>query len=141
MTNWGGAAGGNRPDDDDTMELPIFREVEAAWFRTTPADRGPTVADPPAWAGSDEPPGSMRSAGTDGARTRPARAAGWLADTVARGVPPPCRERYREEFHAELYELAAAGATRWRQLLYGLCVLWQLPSLRAELRAPNRAKP
>ena len=36
---------GRRPEMDETMELPIFREVESAWFKTsTPAPR-PAVAD------------------------------------------------------------------------------------------------
>jgi hypothetical protein len=47
------------------------------------------------------------------------------------------REEYRsEEYRSELYELAAAGMSRWRQALYAARLLDRSWQLRAELRAP-----
>jgi hypothetical protein len=52
---------------DDTMELPIFRELESAWFRSrgSGVSEAPEVAVGPAWpvAGDTEPIGQPGSAG------------------------------------------------------------------------------
>ncbi|MEV0843040.1 nitrate- and nitrite sensing domain-containing protein [Actinocatenispora sera] len=46
---------------DDTMELPIFREVESAWFRTSPSRprTAPAVGAPPAPVASAARPAGM----------------------------------------------------------------------------------
>jgi hypothetical protein len=74
---------------------------------------------------------------------RPARAAQGLAQAAARVLPAAHRCRYREEFHCELHELAAAKTPRWRQLLYAVRLLDRAWVLRAELRAPaaEQARP
>ncbi len=63
---------------------------------------------------------------------------------AARLLPAAQETRYAEEFCAELCDLAEAGASRWKQLLYATRQIQQIPGLRAGLRsAPrwNRASP
>ena len=69
--------------------------------------------------------------------------AGRLTRTVLRVLPPADRPRYDEEFRSEVYELAAAGASRWAQLAYAVRLLDRAWVLRAELRevAVRRARP
>ncbi len=95
--------------NDMTMELPIFRELESAWFRTENAPPPPPAADRPSerefWdypaadnsaAASFSPPGaspdrwSPRSTGSEGARRaadevswRSVADDGWLAAKAA----------------------------------------------------------
>jgi hypothetical protein len=66
----------------------------------------------------------------------PGRAAGQVAGIAVRVLPAGHQARYREEFAAELYDVAEAGASRWRQLAYALRLLDRAWMLRAELRAP-----
>ncbi|MCU7726253.1 hypothetical protein ODJ79_21200 [Actinoplanes sp. KI2] len=64
----------------------------------------------------------------------PAAVAAWLAHKAVRVLPAASRDRYHDEFGSELYELAAAGASRWVQLRYVTRLLDQAWVLRAELR-------
>jgi hypothetical protein len=77
-----------------------------------------------------------------GARGRPSPCAGWLAGFAVRLLPPARRQRYREEFAAELRELA--GLRRWRQLAYAARLLgraWELRrALSGALRVPARER-
>jgi len=59
---------------------------------------------------------------------RPSRCAGRLAGFAVWMVPPAQRPRYREEFRAELYDLA--GRRWWRQLAYGARLLCRACELR-----------
>jgi hypothetical protein len=72
---------------------------------------------------------------TDG-RVTPLTSAVRLTRISARILPAGERARYDEEWQAELYELAFAGASRWAQLIYALRVLNEAWVLRAELKAP-----
>lgn len=75
---------------------------------------------------------------TPAKRTRapdPAAGAVKLARGTVKALPAANRSRYHDEFTSELYELAAAGASRWKQLAYSLRLLNQAWVLRAELRA------
>ncbi|WP_223874672.1 hypothetical protein [Salinispora oceanensis] len=62
--------------------------------------------------------------------------ASWLARGVVRVLPPDSRSRsrYGNEFASELYELAAAKASWWAQLMHGARLLDRAWVLRAELR-------
>jgi hypothetical protein len=60
--------------------------------------------------------------------------AGRIAHVAARILPPADRARYCDEYRSELYELAAAGAWRWGQLMYAVRLLDRAWVLRAELR-------
>jgi hypothetical protein len=55
-------------------------------------------------------------------------------------LPARNRARYAEEYRSELFELAAAGEPRRRQVLFALRLLQTAPVLRLELRAPRRRK-
>ncbi|GGN35331.1 hypothetical protein FHR83_006159 [Actinoplanes campanulatus] len=66
---------------------------------------------------------------------RPARMAARLTRGAARVLPAGARSRYADEFASELYELAAAGASRAAQVIYGLRLFDRAWVLRAELRA------
>lgn len=68
------------------------------------------------------------------ARPRVAAVASWLARGVVRVLPPDSRSRYGNEFASELYELAAAKASWWAQLMHGARLLDRAWVLRAELR-------
>lgn len=70
---------------------------------------------------------------------RPARAARALTDVVVGVLPAEHQGRYREEFSSELYELAAAGGSKWMQVAYAVRLLDRAWVLRAELRAHRRA--
>jgi hypothetical protein len=59
---------------------------------------------------------------------------------TARMLPVAHRARYEEEYYAELWETAAAGADRWRQFAYGFRQLVRVLPLRRELTAPRRRK-
>ena len=73
-------------------------------------------------------------------RVAPAAFAGRLARGAVRVLPIMSRARYRDEFESELYELAAAKASRWTQALYGLRLLDRAWVLRAELRLAARRR-
>jgi signal transduction histidine kinase len=77
---------------DDTMELPIFREVESAWFRTSPSrprtdlpaakPSAPSDTRPPAGPAAGRPGGGLASG-------LPSRAAGTGSGTGDRTAPTP----------------------------------------------------
>jgi hypothetical protein len=67
-------------------------------------------------------------------------AAARLAATAAWLLPSPERERYREEFRSELWELAAAGASRRHQVGHAAQVLTQAWVMRTALRSPARRR-
>ena len=67
---------------------------------------------------------------------RQARTAGRLTAVAVRVLPVQHRARYREEYLAELYDLAAMGVPRWGQLVYSLRLLDRAWMVRAELRTP-----
>jgi hypothetical protein len=69
---------------------------------------------------------------------RPAPAADWLTEAAVRLLPAGERARYLEEFTGELWDMADAGASRWRRTFYGCRLLLGIWSLRAELAAPPR---
>lgn len=74
---------------------------------------------------------------------RPRRAApyarGFLAATTCL-VPAGWRDRYLEEFHAELCDLADTGVGQWLQLHYVARQLIRAMSLNIALRAPKRRR-
>lgn len=63
-----------------------------------------------------------------------ARSAVRVAAWAVRFLPPGARARYDEEFQAELYDLAAAGAARRHQLWYAVRLLAGVPKLRGALK-------
>lgn len=65
---------------------------------------------------------------------RPADSARRLVDLAVSLLPSRDRRRYAEEFHSELYDLAAAHAGLWKQLWYAINLLDRAFELRAELR-------
>jgi hypothetical protein len=65
----------------------------------------------------------------------PAREAGRIVYTAARVLPVGDRARYHAEYRSELYELAAAGVSRWGQVMYAVRLVDRAWVLRAELRA------
>jgi hypothetical protein len=69
-------------------------------------------------------------------RVAPLTSAVRLTHLSARVLPAADRARYQEEWHAELYEMALAGASRWAQLIHALRILNEAWVLRAELKAP-----
>jgi hypothetical protein len=73
----------------------------------------------------------------------PMHAADGIAYIAIRMLPASDRARYCDEYRSELYELAAARASWWSQLLYALRLLDRTWVLRAELRssAAERARP
>ncbi len=74
-------------------------------------------------------------------RARPvAPAARGLLAAAARMLPHESRERYLEEFQAELFDLAAAGAGRWLQMRYAARLVIRVPSLARTVRASNRKR-
>lgn len=74
------------------------------------------------------------------ARSRsPVGAARRLTGGAARLVHREHRPRYAAEFQSELHELAASGASRWRQLAYALHLFNNVFILRAELRSAKRS--
>lgn len=64
----------------------------------------------------------------------PATGATKLIRSAVRVLPAEHRDRYRDEFDSELYELTAAGASRAAQLAYAVRLLDRAWVLRAELR-------
>ncbi|MFI6886777.1 hypothetical protein [Streptosporangium canum] len=66
--------------------------------------------------------------------------AGELIDLAMRVLPPVHRKRYVEELRAELWDLAAAKATRSMQVLYAVQQLRRVWQLRRELKAPDRSR-
>jgi len=72
--------------------------------------------------------------------TRPARSrsAIGLAEFAASVLPASDRDRYAEEFRAELQDLAQSGAGHPRQLLYGLRQIRGILQMRYALRSPRR---
>ncbi len=73
-------------------------------------------------------------------RHRVAPSAGRVLAMAARLLPAADRTRYAAEFRSELWELAQAGAGRWRQLGYAGRQLLAACELRAALRAPRRRR-
>jgi hypothetical protein len=71
--------------------------------------------------------------------TRPARSrsAIGLTEFAASVLPASDRERYAEEFRAELQDLAQSGAGHLRQLLYGLRQIRGIVHTRYALRSPR----
>jgi hypothetical protein len=63
-----------------------------------------------------------------------------LVTAANRLLPAANRARYREEFHAEICDLAEAGAGRWRQIAYATRVLIRAWGLRRELKTPHPRK-
>ncbi|HEY0697758.1 MAG TPA: ATPase, partial [Micromonospora sp.] len=63
---------------DETMELPIFRELESAWFRTRRSTAGESVAGPPA-----TPPGAGSAATTQFAQVE---AGGGTQQSISTGT-------------------------------------------------------
>lgn len=68
------------------------------------------------------------------ARARPVRLAEWLTGLTVRVLPAGHRDRYGEEFAAELDDLTGTGASWWRQLTYALRLVDRALVLRAELQ-------
>lgn len=56
-----------------------------------------------------------------------------ITDLAARVLPAAARARYREEYRAELYDLAEE-ASRWYQMRYALRVISQVPKQLVVLR-------
>lgn len=75
------------------------------------------------------------AAASDGPAS-PAGIAARLVSVAARIVPVGERERYLEEFQAELIEVGRG----WRQCVHGLRVLVRAVPLRCELRRPARER-
>jgi hypothetical protein len=76
-----------------------------------------------------------------GSVPRPAsrsRSASGLTRIAASVLPASERDRYAEEFTAELHDLAQAGRGRLRQMMYGLRVIIRTIPLRFALQAPCR---
>jgi hypothetical protein len=63
------AGGPSRYADDLTMELPIFREVESAWFRSSSTSPVEDTGDSDPWSGADVDTGAMVGATHRYART------------------------------------------------------------------------
>ncbi|MFI7074968.1 hypothetical protein [Micromonospora sediminicola] len=57
-----------------------------------------------------------------------------LVGAAVRVLPAEHRSRYRDEYLSELYDIAAAGASRWSLLAYALRLVDRAWVLRAELR-------
>jgi hypothetical protein len=91
-----------------------------------------TVEEPAATTASSEEPAARPAAA-------PAAAAAQLIGTVVHILPAGQRERYAEEFAGELFDLAAQGKSRWRQLLFVMRLLDRAWVLRAELAPPKQA--
>jgi hypothetical protein len=72
----------------------------------------------------------------DGDAPRPRRSSRWLAGCAVRVLPAKGRARYREEFEAELLELAQGR----RQLCHAIRLLLRAVPLRLELRRPARER-
>jgi hypothetical protein len=76
--------------------------------------------------------------GTSSRAATRSRAARGLAKMAACLPPASERDRYAEEFSAELYYLAQSGAGRLRQLLYSLRQIRKVLQVRSALRSPRR---
>lgn len=63
-----------------------------------------------------------------------------LTSAAAWVLPPGNRDRYRAEFHSELYELAVAGTSLWGQVAYALRLVDRAFVLRAELRSSTATR-
>jgi hypothetical protein len=63
-----------------------------------------------------------------------------LAGVAVHVLPVEHQARYCEEFACELYDLAQAGTSRRRQLIYALRLVDRAWILRAELRVPARRR-
>ena len=57
---------------------------------------------------------------------------------AARLLPAANQARYREEYHSELWEMAAAGADRHLQLAYAIRQVIRTIPLRVAVLAPRR---
>lgn len=80
-----------------------------------------------------------RDVGAGEAVLAPARVVVGLVARVTRVLPVGERVRYREEFDAELHDVAQAGVSRRAELAYALRVSVRVWSLRRALRAPSPA--
>ncbi|MFJ8691042.1 hypothetical protein [Micromonospora wenchangensis] len=67
-------------------------------------------------------------------RVRRSPSAERLVSAAVRVLPAEQRSRYRDEYRSELYDIAAAGASRWSLLTYALRLVDRAWVLRAELR-------
>jgi len=68
------------------------------------------------------------------------RSASGLTRIAARVLPASERDRYVQEYSAELHELAQTGVGRPRQVMYGIRVITRTVPLRFALRAPRRER-
>lgn len=73
-------------------------------------------------------------------RRAPTAFAGGLASAAARLLPVEDRQRYLEEFQAELVDITQAGHGSWSQVTYAAWLLASAPKLRNELRTPHRRR-
>lgn len=69
--------------------------------------------------------------------TRPADSAATIATWF---LPSSKRARYAEEFREELWTLAEEGASRWRQMVHAVRLVWHAPGLYLAVRSPHRRK-
>jgi hypothetical protein len=79
--------------------------------------------------------GRRRESHRPARRSRPAVS---LTRAAVRVLPAAERDRYAEEFRAELYDLALSGAGPLRQVLYGVRQVRGTFLLSFALRAPRR---
>lgn len=87
---------------------------------------------------SEPGPGPRSASGRGGELRRP-RLAGRLVAAAAALLPPGDRARYREEFRAELADIAAAGGQK-AQMAYAARQVMSALRLRRALRAPQRGR-
>jgi hypothetical protein len=93
------------PNADDTMELPIFREVESAWFRTKQPQR-PVVTD-----GRGDPEGGGSAAGSVDTAAAPAQRNGAASADADAGAGTAAPEESRSPASATWQTVADDG---WR---------------------------
>jgi hypothetical protein len=95
------------------------------------------------WKGCGPQNPAVSSTAPERPPVRPRRVAIRVADIAAKALPVAYRGRYRDEYQSELYELAAAGASWWQQMLYAIRLLDRSWELHYELRKPatRRARP
>ncbi|HET8659663.1 MAG TPA: ATP-binding protein, partial [Micromonosporaceae bacterium] len=108
-----GSAPDNRPRFvDETMELPIFRELESAWFRTrrsVPEEGASSAASPRTQPGDDRGPVSA-GRGASG-RTEAPAGANYQAEAAGREAAPAGVRRVPAQEHTSWESAADDG---WR---------------------------
>lgn len=83
---------------------------------------------------ADSHTAELTPSGTPSAtRVRRSPSAERLVSAAVRVLPAEHRSRYRDEYRSELYDIAAAGASRWSLLAYALRLVDRAWVLRAEL--------